>query len=237
VFEELRLAREQTKFRGIDGFGGRCRYQKCMGEAGLACAAFDKEVDDEHDVTTDRGQAIAVNMAMRCEKQSLVLLGPPCDNFIGLSRAGHGRTLQNPLGFDTPRNKLGNCVAEFVANFIMVCGYRELHFFIEQPASSVLWYHPAIKEALARTFATRVNWHMFAFGHNSPKPQVGYTNAPWAAKFQAIAKKKYKSVPKPKLRLTHLKHGKFCGNKNTAASKVYPTGFVKTLMRLNLRHS
>ena len=85
-----------------------------------------------------------------------------------------------------------------------------------------------------RAGATRVNWHMFAFGHDSPKPQVGYTNAPWAADFQKLAKSNYKKFKKPKARLTSFnKAGKFCGNKNTSGSKVYPARFVKSLMVLN----
>ena len=233
VFEELAGQKSKT-YQGIDGFGGRCRFQKCMRKAGKKCAAFDKEVNSKHDVTTKAGTRIAVNMAIRCKKKSLARMGPPCNNFIGLSRAGHGRTKENPLGFDNARTRLGNCVAEFVANFIMLLGYVDLHFFVEQPASSVLWYHPAIKDAMERTGATRVNWHMFAFGHGSPKPQVGYTNAPWAGDFQRLARRRYKKVQKPTARLASVtKGGKFCGNKNTAGSKVYPVDFVKSLMCLN----
>ena len=142
-------------YQGIDGFGGKCGFQACMHKAGKTCAAFDTEVESKHDVTKKSGKRIAVNMAVRCQKRSLALLGPPCSNFIGLSRAGHGRTKENPLGYDTERNRIGNCVAEFVANFILLLGYLEVHFFIEQPASSVLWYHPAIKDALIRTGAKR----------------------------------------------------------------------------------
>ena len=80
-----------------------------------------------------------------------------------------------------------------------------------------------------------MKWHMFVFGHSSPKPQVGYTNAPWASEFNRIASSKFHNMSTPSSRLTfRCKRGRFNGlHRRTKASSAYPAEFVQTLARLN----
>eukprot|EP00959_Pyramimonas_sp_CCMP1952_P188321 3938369-Pyramimonas_sp.AAC.1 len=76
---------------------------------------------------------------------------------------------------------------------------------------------------------------MFVFGHASPKPQVGFTNAAWASQFERLASSKYHNMPRPSQRLTSkCKRGRFNGNKN---ARLHPAlnleQFVQTLVDLN----
>eukprot|EP00959_Pyramimonas_sp_CCMP1952_P425986 8922673-Pyramimonas_sp.AAC.1 len=83
----MAMARDQPRLRGVDGFAGVGTFSDFMQKSGLDCGAFDSgTLDKSHDITRPPGDRSAVAMLVRCISGSLVLLGPPCKNFVGLSR-------------------------------------------------------------------------------------------------------------------------------------------------------
>ena len=172
----------------------------------------------------------------RCAPDALILVGPPCDNWIGLSRASHGRTIANIHGnAGNKLNKVGNAIAKFVSNVLVLAHHLDLAVFVEQPANSVLWHFPDIRNALQLNRATRVTWHMFCFGLDFPKPQVGYCTAAWAPAFQRLARRLYRTMQRPMRKLTWRgAKKKYTGNKQyTRKSAEYPRQFVIALIELH----
>ena len=119
-----------------------------------------------------------------------MVLGPPCSNWIGLSRSHHGRTRLFPRGYTTlPAVRIANAIAEVVAEVLQFCDARGLAYFIEQPSTSTLFHYPAVAAAIAAGLATRVTWHMGAFGFRTPKASTGYCSAWWALLFVERARR------------------------------------------------
>ena len=225
------------RLRGLDLFAGAGRFAMMMASIGLSCAAFDIQHSDSEDVLSEAGTIAVMTMMFQCVRGALILMGPPCKNWIALSRRTHRRTLFNIYG-DVLRNdnRIGNAIADFTSNVMIFADYLGLVYFTEQPSDSVFWHWPSIKVALEITCAVKVTWHMFVFGAKTPKPQTGYCTAPWASRFQRLTKDLYRSTPRPKRRLVKpsSKAGSYTGLKPfLEKSAEYPEEFVRTLIQFH----
>ena len=230
------VAASMSRLKGIDVFGGACMFTTVMLVAGLPCVAFDKTLHANHDALLREGILEMITLMYRCDPDALILVGPPCDNWIGLSRASHGRTIANIHGnAGNKLNKVGNAIAKFLSNVLVLAHHLDLAVFVEQPSNSVLWHFPDIRNALQLNRATRVTWHMFCFGLAVPKPQVGYCTAAWAPAFQRLARRLYRTMQRPMRRLTWRgAKRKYTGNKQyTRKSAEYPHQFVIALIELH----
>ena len=128
---------------------------------------------------TRAGEDEFITQACRLTPLSLVPLGPPGNFSIWLTRSVHGKSKQNPLGNGSPFAKKGNKLATFVANGLRLISWRRCFYLMEQPMSSVLEYHPDMKQALLETGGKRIYCKIGNAGGFYPKPTFLYSNAPW----------------------------------------------------------
>ena len=222
----------------VDGFSGSGAFGKYCSEIGWTCAAYDLQLGN--DCTTETGMIDFFKLCLRCKAQAIILIGPPCQFFIYLSRRSHGKTIARPSGNNTPFSVQGNRVALFVAAAIWVCNLLSLSLVIEQPQTSVLWYNKFVKAALRKARGNRVSWRMGALGSETPKPSVGFfLDRRAAAFFRAEVMWKLR-LRRSRLFANARAYGRGPGgdlraNRLTKRSARYPRGFCKLVIRSHLR--
>ena len=226
--------------------GGGCGVAKACRAENLAALTYDCLHDPiNQDVLNPRGLETLILYLLRVKPEGLVVLGPPCSNWIGLSRFRHGRTRLFPRGYTTlPTVRIANAIAEVVAEVLQFCDARGLAYFIEQPSTSVLFHYPAVAAAIAAGLATRVTWHMGAFGFRTPKASTGYCSAWWALIFVERARRllrRQKELWRKKSKRLYAKHKSktgriyYTGNRAMLLATSYPTNFCKALVALHFR--
>ena len=148
---------------------------------GYTGAAMDKQIGGEsHDLLSFAGFMRAVCLILSVRRGGLLWMGPPCGNFIWMSRASTKRTISNPLGTG-PRAEKANHLTSRSFFLAWLANAIGVHLIIEQPESSILWQHPDLKKLLSlmmphlRTVATE----MGAFGSSVRKRLCLKGTAEW----------------------------------------------------------
>ena len=147
---------------------------------GYTGAAMDKLIGGmSHDLLSWAGFMHAVCLILSVRRGGLLWMGPPCGNFIWMSRAATKRTISNPLGTG-PKAKIANLLTSRWVFLAWLANAIGIYVIIEQPESSILWEHPDVKELLRLmpnlcTVATE----MGAFGSNVRKRLCLKGTPPW----------------------------------------------------------
>ena len=111
--------------------GGGCGVAKACRAENLAALTYDCLHDPiDQDVLNPKGLETLILYLLRVKPEGLVVLGPPCSNWIGLSRSCHGRTRLFPRGYTTlPTVRIANAIAEVVAEVLQFCDASGLVYF------------------------------------------------------------------------------------------------------------
>ena len=180
---------------------------------------------------TRAGEDEFITQACRLTPLSLVPLGPPCKFSIWLTSSVHGKSQRNPLGNGSPFVQQGNKLATFVANGLRLISWRRCFYLLEQPMSSVLEYHPDMKQALLETGGKRIFCKIGNAGGFYPKPTFLYSNAPWIHEVEDQIRLKPFPGNESEKRLAE-KVGRWVnGGQSLAASAAYPIEFVHIVCR------
>ena len=162
----------------LDLFAGQCAIRDAFLMENLPAVGMDVKFGGAlHNLLTHDGFWHTAKTAMRVKPFGLCMAGPPCSHFVWLSQSWHRRSETTPEG-DTTRLKI--CMSNLlVSNFIVILALlaaRQVFFCIEQPSTSKLWLHYAVKSFLAWQDALKVSSWMGCFGHDLPKPSQHYCN-------------------------------------------------------------
>ena len=147
----------------VEFFSGQAAVTSGMLERGLRAMPYDILNDHVYqDICSSWGFVAALQaLRMMVPCQALAWLGTVCSTWIFMSRNSTMRTHASPRGDRSRRCVLrGNRQAARTAIVMCWCYARMLGFIVEQPATSVLWLHPAMRHVQAVAKALKFRWHM-----------------------------------------------------------------------------
>ena len=142
------------------------------------------------DLCSARGFVYAVWLVLATQCQGLNWFATVCSSWVWMSRATTRRSRQDIYGrVDLPSCHAGNIQTARSALLMLLCACRHVWWALEQPATSLMEHHPAMKhlKRLASTvgghfFAwSKVQTYMGAFAGDTCKPLNIYSNARWIA--------------------------------------------------------
>jgi hypothetical protein len=133
---------------------------------------------------------------------------------------------------------MNNRIADFVAKSIITSHKLGLVVAVEQPLSSILPEHPAVRDALLQTGCQKYVFRLGNFGCSSPKPLQLWTTAPWAENLQALAleARAQPTFCEPTMTLATRRNGRVTGRREELAeSAAYPLFFCECIAMLHKR--
>ena len=150
-----------------------------------------------HDLTR-RATQVCVKKLILSENVSYVHLGTPRTAF---SRARHHIKNQRTA---RERERVACELAFFSAEVARLCHAHDLHWSIENPASSRLWDFPAIRELMLLPGIHRINFPYCMYGADCKKPTSILTNCPL---LQSLSRecphKKHRQVLRGRVQVRH----------------------------------
>ena len=171
---------------GMEFYAGKARLTQAFQTLGLRFLPFDIIFDNiGNDIISAVGLMVALSSANRIKEDGLLWQGTVCSSFIWLARATTSRTWLLPRGDENVEAVWkGNIMAARTALLIVWAYARNLSFVVEQPHSSLLWRHPALRWVANVASENHKTWHgintfMSCFAAKTPKPTVLYSNASW----------------------------------------------------------
>jgi len=164
----------------VEYFAGCAHVAKAMLSAGYSVAAYEIRRDPiYHDFLSDRGFAVAVLLLLRLRSDGWLLAAIVCSSFVRIN-AGSRRSQGRPLGDTTlPGVAAGNIMASRLALLAILASCLGCTFVIEQPAGSMLQWHPRMQLLCTRCVIRRKSIQMWDFGAASVKPTWLYSNGLW----------------------------------------------------------
>ena len=132
-----------------------------------------------HNIIGDAGFAHAITIVLRMEKWGFTSWGPPCSNFVWLSKGVTHRSRDQPLGDENVLSvRQNNAIVRRATLLLKLCTLREIQWIPEQPLTSILFLLPFLASFLSLRpsfgpwkLQRRCIW-MGAFGHCLPKPSI-----------------------------------------------------------------
>lgn len=225
-------------------FAGHKSVTLGMRSFGMQSADF--EINDHYrakDMLGPLGFLVALRYALALRRLGMMWLAPVCSTWTWCNRHTSGRSLANPLGFDSRI-----CVQEgntmvfrsFLLAVVAVVLQASVH--LEQPSGSLMDRHPAfvwfvaiMKLLRGRAFKRYQTW-MGMFGARTPKNTIIYsTNAYAKLLYRKLDKKK--KFPGSRLVCKHYvdKKGKkrMTGGVGMKNTQHYPPDFGKRVGELH----
>ena len=163
---------------GVEYYSGKGRLTQAFQVLGLRFLPYDINLDSVgNDMITAAGFVVALSLAHRIQIGGLLWQGTVCSSWIWLARATTSRTWLLPRGDENVEAVWkGNIMAARSA-LLMAWSYsRNVNFVVEQPHSSLLWRHPAMRWVATVASETNKTWHsvsmfMSRFGAKTPNRQ------------------------------------------------------------------
>ena len=164
-------------------FAGEGRVGLSLGALGFRGRALDRDHQVTMDLLTPMGLVLAVRVACSIRPGGCMWLAPPCSSWVWLTRHSSGREICIEGDVTSSAIVAQNALAERVAFLLALCSSRGVYWIVEQPASSVLWNYPAIRQRLQEDGLMHPTvLDMGAFGGSSVKPTHLWGTAPYLAK-------------------------------------------------------
>lgn len=235
----------------VELFSGEGWVSRVMKTAGHRGASLDillgsqnhgQGKQDPFDLLTDAGFALALVTILNCRMDgALVLIGLLCSSFVAINRATNRRFPFSPLGDVQVRSvREGNSLTSRTCLLIWVIQAMGCSFILEQPRSSMLIWHPRIREVLRSIpKAFLAYWWMHKFGGLTAKRHLALSNAPTVARLDlgkiCMKHQKKLAASSAKSAITYRsKSGKtaFKGSRFLKSTGTYPPGFGRWIQRL-----
>ena len=129
---------------------------------------------------TTKGFSNALWLGCRLRCGGGAHFGVLCSNFIRISSGTTGRSKGAPLGrHSVPSVRESNLMASRVALLLLLLTALRCFVSVEQPATSVLEYHPKLQMVFSSTQFFQLRFAMWIFGGRTNKPTVLYCNYQW----------------------------------------------------------
>lgn len=156
----------------------------CRGFRSLGFSAASFEITDRpqyEDFLSGIGFAYGLALVMRLfQTAGLAWLAPVCSSWVWINRYTAGRSRSDPLGFRWRGHvAAANEMVSRCCIIMMMCCILKIPFISEQPASSLLQFHPDFQYMCKRFQIFRVFIWIGSYGGGSPKPTFLYSNYRW----------------------------------------------------------
>ena len=132
--------------------------------------SIDIREDPRCDFLTPGGFLLCLRVILLLQVGALCWLAPPCSTWVWISRASSKRSRDKPLGVGHKSTEDANTLATRGCYLVVFAFASGIKVIIEQPASSLLWEHPAFKKVLRFMKAKEADSDMGAFTGSSKKP-------------------------------------------------------------------
>jgi hypothetical protein len=221
----------------LEMFAGVANVASAFSAVGLRAMAFDLRLNDIlHDILSPAGFAFALWVCcVALPPGAFVMLAPVCSSWVWMCSSVSKRSKGRPMG-DRHRLfvRVGNRMVSRVAILLMILSARGVVWALEQPASSVMQYHPRFQEVLRIFNVHQVTLDMGAYGGCTRKPSVLYSIAPEICEmYKRAAADQVFSVSL----VTKDAEGGVTGSKAALKhSQCYPPEFAKQLAAWFVRH-
>ncbi len=165
---------------------------------------------------------------------------PPCSSWVWVNRSTSTRSKENPLG-ECPRGYVleANVFVDRMVLLLLVGLALNIHFIVEQPASSLLWLHPAWKhmqelEKLGWIPCHRQPIWMGMFGGPSPKATTLQSSCAWINCMATKLDRSRFQQPSKNVKSYVDAQGKkrITGEKELKQSQAYPAGYGRVICKL-----
>ena len=172
----------------IELFSGEAECTNNFAAMGLASLSYDIKDDKKyHNLNACWGFIHALQCLRRLRRRrGCAWMGTVCSTWVFMSRASTRRTLCNPQGDTTRRCVVnGNRQASRSALVMAYCYAVACGFVLEQPASSLLFYHPSLLHVqrvavkLLRSRFHRVSLYMHHYNAKHFKKTELLSNETW----------------------------------------------------------
>lgn len=214
-------------------FAGKGRVGLAMGDLGYCGRALDRDHMPEMDFLQPTGMVLALRVACSIQPGGTMWLAPPCDSWVWINRHTAGRDVCIEGDLTSTRIVGQNALVERLALLIALLSSRGVYWIVEQPASTVLFDYPAMRDRLQHSRAMVCRLDMGAFGAESVKPTVLVGTAP---QLQHLARTcsglerqhLHAEGVQTTVRSTDASGRQRCtGTKALKATQAYPWGFAR----------
>ena len=171
---------------GVEYYSGRGWLTSAFQMVGDRFLPYDRDLDPVHNnILSALGLLCPLRMLLRVWEGGLTWSGQVCSTWVWLARSSTRRTWELPRGCEFGQcAREGNRMAGIKALFMCFCYARGLDFVVEQPASSLLWRHDALRHVAFRARELGFMYHqvstfMSQFGAATPKPTTLTGNRSW----------------------------------------------------------
>ena len=128
--------------------------------------------------------ALAIALVLQTQPGGLVWMAPVCSSWVFLCLGSSGRSKLDVLG-NTERKFVrdANLMVSRCCILMRLAVGLGLTYILEQPASSLLVYHPRMQQLAEDTQMYVICFPMALFGSRTTKQTKLYSNASWIAEF------------------------------------------------------
>lgn len=230
----------------IEYFAGKQAVTNAQLRAGRPAVAFEIEVDgvklEEMDLMSSLGMAHAATLVLKLSHvfPGGVLMAPVCSTWVWISRGSTGRRDWRPLGDNTAKVNEANAMVVRVLSLLFMVSAMGLFWIVEQPSTSLMELHPHWQWFITVVPVFRHTIHMRDFGGESQKGtylDCSHSFISGIDEFRCPSK-----VPaKPDLQVSRKyidSNGisRVSGGQDLKGTQVYPEGFGKAVLKLQLKH-
>ena len=233
----------------VEYFCGNKAVTKGLLQRGLKGFGYDKKQDfHQEDLQSPLGFIVALVWVLRVKiDEGLIWLGTVCSSWIWLSRGSCRRTRAKPRGgfFEGISVQKGNILTAHSAVLMAIAYARGLIWVLEQPDSSLMKYHPAMKAVRRRLRRIGEPWwqiqtFMGAFDGPTTKGHELYSNSEIIGSLRREHPGPNRDRSVQTAKKTCSKNGKVsvCGGKDLSDSQAYTPAFGHAVATayIDLRH-
>lgn len=175
---DVRAAVQAVRVRHfVEWFCGTGGLTTACSQLGLLVSWYDCILDPvKMNLLTDAGMAAAILLCLSLVVGGTAWFGVPCSTFVFMSRGHTKRSRMKPKGNVKRQDvRQANLIVERVSFLIKILAKRKVHWIMEQPLNSLLWYMPAIKKARRDYQVNKLKWQrrflwLGHYGHSLSKP-------------------------------------------------------------------
>ena len=244
VFQILAILNRSPKYQnfpdlnGIEYFAGHAAVSRHLRAQtsfmGHSVLSYDIKHGPLEDWNGAAGFITAIQWWRRLLQHELVWLGTVCSSWIFMCMGSSGRSIRDPRG-STQYAAIRDGNAHVARSALMMALTYACNqcFVLEQPGSSLMPHHPALKWIRQRAHDAGFVFHivetfMFQFGGKTLKPTILLSNNKWT--HGSVRKRPYVSKSKESARMvktyTRSDGKRRCtGTKGLKSTQQYPEGF------------
>ena len=240
LFQVPGLCMEQT-LEYAEFFAGEAAISKAMQCNNMRVASYDRAYDSTNmDFLSTAGFILALQTVLRLAPGAGHWSAPVCSSFTRINIGTSQRSPTRPLGCTSYRSvQDGNLLVSRLALVLRLLDALGIWWCFEQPAGSLMQYHPRVQALFRDVQVWRVTIDMWSFGGDTMKRLWIYSNRRWIRELRQYKLDRGSERPSKSLVTIRNLHGRktYTGNKDLRKSQAYTEYFGKAVACLYKAHA